>query len=185
METATDEGQGQLVSTPTIDQTLAMVVESRAAVEAVIAGRTAEELTRPGADGWSAKDHLAHLAAWQRSLEALLAGASRAAAIGMGQDAYQRSDTDGLNEHIFAAHHDEPLEAVLTELRAAYQAVVVHLERMTTDDLYRPYRHYQPHESDPTDPRNDTPVLEWIAGNTWDHEPEHLEMIRAVLAADL
>jgi hypothetical protein len=181
MDTATDESPNQPESTRSIGEVLTLVVESRAAVEAAIAGRSPEELSRPGADGWSAKDHLAHIAAWQRSLEALLAGASRSAAIRMDDGAYQRSDTDALNAHIFAAHHDEPLDAVLTELRAAHEAVVAHLERMTTDDLYRPYRHYQPHEGDPTDPRNDEPVVEWIAGDTWDHEPEHLEAIRALL----
>jgi hypothetical protein len=183
MEEATTISVSQPPARPSIEQVRELVTASRREVERVIAGQPEERLTTPGSDGWSVKDHLAHLAAWQRSLAALLAGAPRHAALGLGKERYDRSDTDQLNEHILVAHRAEPLAAVLAEFRAAHDAVVAHLERMTTADLYRPYRHYQPSEADPTDPKNDAPVLEWIAGNSWDHEPEHVDAIRALLAA--
>jgi hypothetical protein len=183
MEDATTVSVSHPPARPSIEQVRELVAASRREVERVIAGQPEERLTTPGPDGWSVKDHLAHLAAWQRSLAALLAGAPRHGAVGLDKERYERSDTDQLNDHILAAHRAEPLAAVLSEFRAAYDAVVAHLDRMTTADLYRPYRDYQPGEADPTDPRNNAPVLEWIAGNSWDHEPEHVEMIRALLAA--
>ena len=46
------------------DQLLLEMKTARARVLDAVAGLTEEEITRPEIDGWSVKDHLAHLAAW-------------------------------------------------------------------------------------------------------------------------
>jgi hypothetical protein len=184
MDESTTVSLRQPPARPTIEQVRELFAASRREVELVIAGQPEERLITPGPDGWSVKDHLAHLAAWQRSLVALLSGTPRHAALGMDEESYRHTDTEQINDHILASHRDTPLSIVLAEFRAAYDDAVALLNRMSTADIYRPYRDYQPNETDPSDSWADSPVLDSIASNSWDHEPEHLEAIRAQLSSD-
>jgi uncharacterized damage-inducible protein DinB len=144
---------------------------TRAEVEAAIAGKDAAVLTRPGADGWSVKDHLAHLTAWQRSLIALLEGTSRSEALGIDEVAQEEeSGFVEVNALLHERVKDQPLDRVLAEFRQSRQDLLAVLHRFSDDDLYKPYSHYQP--NDP--PYNPDPVIGWIVGNTFGHEEEHL-----------
>ena len=57
---------------------LQAIERSWASLDDLVAGLREPELTRHGPDGWSVKDHLAHLAAWNLALVALLEGRDRA-----------------------------------------------------------------------------------------------------------
>jgi uncharacterized damage-inducible protein DinB len=151
---------------------------ARQEVEAAIAGQSEAVLTRPGPDGWSVKDHLAHLSVWQRSLIALLEGGSRPAALGI--DRVSQEEESGFAEINAVLHErtkDQPLAQVLAEFRQSRRDLLTVLDRMTDDDLYKPYSHYQP--NDP--PYNPDPVIGWIAGNTFGHEEEHLAWFAGLL----
>lgn len=55
-------------------------------------------LVAPGLfDGWSVKDHLSHVATWERSLAALLQGRPRYAAMNVDRHTYASGDTDAVN----------------------------------------------------------------------------------------
>jgi uncharacterized damage-inducible protein DinB len=151
---------------------------ARAAIEAAIAGKSEAVLTRPGADGWSAKDHLAHLSAWQRSLIALLEGRSRPAALGV-EDVTQEEESGfaDINARLHERTKDQPLDQALAEFRRSRQDLLTVLDRMTDEDLSKPYSHYQP--NDP--PYNPDPVIGWIVGNTYGHEEEHLGWFEELL----
>ena len=159
-------------------EVLARMAGARARVEAAIAGKGEGVLTRPGDDGWSVKDHLAHLSAWQRSLIALLEGGSRRAAMGVEEVSQEE---EGGFAAINAVLHERtkhlPLDAVLAEFRQSRQDLLAVLDGLSDEDLYRPYSDYQP--NDP--PYNPDPVIGWIAGNTFGHEEEHLEWFAALL----
>jgi uncharacterized protein (TIGR03083 family) len=157
---------------------LERMADARAKVEEAIAGKSEAVLTRPGADGWSVKDHLAHLSAWQRSLIALLEGKSRPAAVGI--DDLTQEEESGFEEINAVLHErtkDEPLDRVLAEFRKSRQDLLAVLDRMSDDDLYEPYSHFQP--NDP--PYNPDPVIGWIAGNTFGHEEEHFAWFEGLL----
>lgn len=121
-----------------------------------------------GQGRWAVKDHLAHVAAWELSLLALLDGEDRLTAMGAAGAA---DDTDAINEAIWLAHRDDSPEHALGAGRRAHEALMHRLGAMSDADLRRSYNHYQP--NDPRDPGDDRPVLEWVAGNTYEHYAEH------------
>src|SRR5437588_10496967 len=62
---------------------LQSIERSWASLDQLTEGLTEAQLARPGPAGWSVKDHIAHLAAWNLSLVALLEGRDRDAALGV------------------------------------------------------------------------------------------------------
>jgi len=148
-------------------------------LQAAIGAAPEDALTRPGEDGWSVKDHLAHLAAWERSLLALLRGEDRAAALGADPGSYRTVGIDALNAGIHQRAQTIPLADVLAEFRLGHERLLTTLDSLTDADLRRPYAAYQPH--DPEAPS--APVVGWVAGNTYEHYREHVGTIRALIDA--
>jgi len=129
----------------------------------------------PPKDGWGLNDHLAHIAAWELSLTALLTGGDRSAAVGVpaGDD----HDTDSVNAIIHQRLRGLTTAEVRALLRGTHAQLRDVLASLTDDDLVKPYSHYQPHEARDGDNR---PVIGWITGNTFDHVHEHLDAMRAL-----
>ena len=136
----------------------------------------ADGLELKGAGRWAVKDHLAHVAAWELSLLALLDGEDRRTAMGVPGAA---EDTDSLNEAIWLAHSLETPEQTLRFSRESHEKLMQRLGAMSDADLRRSYNHYQP--NDPRDPNDDRPVVDWVAGNTYEHYAEHIEWINQVI----
>jgi uncharacterized protein (TIGR03083 family) len=155
------------------------ILEDRRRLEVVLHGLSEDELSRPGADGWSIKDHLCHVAAWERSLTSLLKGERRWEAMGISEDVYVRADTDEMNDAIFAANRDHAAPQALAEFRRAHEDVIDALGYLSDEDLRRDYRHYQPDEAGD---RGGNPVFAWFRGNTFDHYAEHEAWIRRLRA---
>jgi hypothetical protein len=162
----------------TTENILRRINQSHARLEALYEELDAEALSRPGPEGWSLKDHLAHIAAWDGSLLGLLRGGGRLAAMGLDPAAGE-PELDALNETVYERYRGEPAEAVLAFARETHEQVLATVGAMSDADLMRPYSHYQP--DDP--PYNANPVFGWIAGNTFGHYDEHADYIEAVLAS--
>lgn len=164
-------------SPPTKTELLRRIDESRHRLDDLISTLSEPELTEPGDQGWSIKDHLAHLATWEDSLAALLEGRDRDAAIGLPPATMETGshDVDWINLRLFERHHRLPLPQVLDSYRAAHAHVLAALNRLSDADLLRPYAFFQPSADD------QRPVLGWIDGNTWEHYDEHLPWITAIL----
>jgi hypothetical protein len=126
-------------------------------------------------NGWSVKDHLAHVWAWEQSLLALLEGRDRNAAIGVpsGDD----QDIDAINELIRQQRQPMSLAAVQQALHESHAAVVAAIARLSDADLFKPYAAYQP-----TAPEIVDPVIGWIISNTYEHYVEHTAWIQALAA---
>ncbi len=157
---------------------LERIARTRAALEETVGSLSEAQLVAPGPDeGWSAKDHLAHLATWERGLAALLRRDPRYAAMGVDEQSYLSNETD-LNAIIYQRNKDRPPADVLDSLRQAQQELLAALAGLTDADLFKTYSHYQPDE-----PGEDSgaPILGWIAGNTYDHYAEHQAWIRALV----
>ena len=123
----------------------------------------------PGADGWSVKDQVAHVSAWERSLLALLTGESRATAIGFTADEYASADIDQMNARIVEAAADLSLAEALARAEVTHADLLAVLDRLSWEDLHQPYTHFQPNSQ----PDEDLPVIEWVLGNTVEHYAEH------------
>lgn len=133
------------------------------------------------AQGWSVKDHLVHLTAWERSMVYLLSGRPRHEGLGVEEAVYlkdKENEDDEINAVIQAQHKDLPLPTVLSRFREVHQQLLHALEPLTDADLQLPYRHYLPDEPGEGD---GPPVLNMIYGNSADHFTEHLEWIESLV----
>jgi uncharacterized protein (TIGR03083 family) len=163
----------------TKDDLLYHLSADRQQLEQAINGLSEEELTRPGPEGWSVKDHLAHIIVWERSGLALMAGEDRAAAVGIDRDFYENGETDAQNEILYQQHKDRSLDDVLAEFREVRAKTIEAVSQLSDEELHQPYSHFQP-----SDPSNQTPAIEVIIGNSTEHDLEHLEWIRGILEAN-
>jgi carboxymethylenebutenolidase len=150
---------------------LARVEQGWSEVQQAIAGRTADELVRPGPEGWSVREHLAHLAFWERqALFSYIGGRPATEVAGMDQAAL--ASFDAANAIVAARSASRSLEEVLAESREVHAALVAELAAHPLDAWLRPRF--------PDDP-DERPLILWIAGNTYGHYAEHAGYLRTLL----
>ncbi|MDQ3856823.1 MAG: ClbS/DfsB family four-helix bundle protein [Chloroflexota bacterium] len=151
--------------------------EARSKLERSLARLSDAELTLPGPHGWSVKDHLAHIVAWERSLLALMQRVPRHEAMGLDQETYESHDTDAINTELYERSKDMPLEDVLDELASSHQELLEQLERSSEEDLFE----YAPYANEPDGPK--VPLVAWVAGNTYEHYDEHRRWIEELVGS--
>lgn len=163
---------------------LAKINQSRARLEDSLGRLSESQLTRPGPDGWSIKDHLAHLAAWELGMAELLGRGDRFAAmqvetvfaLGHGED---EDLTDEINALIYQHHAGLSYAQVLAEFREVHRQMLDAINAFSDMDLYRAYSDYTPDGKGPQ-----APVINWIMGNTYEHYDEHTQYIQKLLQAE-
>jgi hypothetical protein len=129
------------------------------------------------AEGWTVKDHLVHLAAWERSMISFLKGRPRHEGLGVSADVYARDQDDEINETIYSATKDLTYEEAEAQLRSVHSELMQMLDQMSDEDLQKPYSHYLPDEGR----EDDSPALDRLYANTADHFREHLGWIRSLV----
>jgi hypothetical protein len=161
---------------------LRRIEAGRAELEAAIDSLDERQLTAiRDAQGWVVKDHLAHLAAWERSIVFLLQGRPRYEGLGVDEATYRTTEADGF-DRVNAAIRLQTAGQTLAETLAGFQAVhgelLATLDGLTDADLLRTYSSFAPDE-----PGEETgaPIVGWIVGNTYEHYEEHLDWIRELL----
>lgn len=165
---------------PTKDELHARITESWDKLERLVRSVRTDRLAVPGPDGWSVKDHIAHLAAWERSLLNLLQGLPRHSALDVSEADYLRHDNDFVNERIRESRGRWSLAQVVTDFQTVHDDLLEVLDRLTDEDLVRGYSDFLPDEPGPD---SGAPIVEWITENTCDHYDEHRVYIERVLAA--
>lgn len=135
-------------------------------------GRLSEaQLETPLDDGWSAKDHLAHLAAWERHLLlAHLQGRPAAESLDVDEATAAQYDIDTLNEIIYRRNQSRPANEVLAELRQIHAQVVTTLAQTPFERLMQPRY-----------PDRTNPLLDWVISNTYEHYQEHGAAIQTLV----
>ena len=92
-----------------------------ATLDKTVQGLSERELTEiRDPAGWSAKDHLMHVATWEQALLAKLDGRARHQALGLDASTDASEDWDALNASIFAATRDRSLRDVLEAVRSTH-----------------------------------------------------------------
>ncbi len=155
---------------------LSRIHHSRAALEQALGQLSDDQMTRHGPDGWSVKDHLAHLTAWEQGISALLQGRPRYAAMGVDEAIYLHGDEEQTNAMIYERNRERSLTDVMAAFEESHRQIIEVLEGMEEAGLLRPYSHYQPDESQES---QDSPVVYWVVGNTFAHYDEHRRSIEA------
>ena len=150
----------------TVADLLERIARERGALEQAVAGMSDDALVA-NSGGWSAKDQLAHVAAWERRLIGELQGDRAAEHFGL-DEADSTASADILNAMMYARHKDDPPTAVRAEFRESSEALRAVLAELSDADLMRPVR--------PEDPAVDT-LVELISLDTYAHYPEHVAAI--------
>jgi hypothetical protein len=159
------------------DELLDYIAEGYDEMNAFIGSLSPDEFTRLGEEGWSIKDHLAHLAAWEAGIVALLNHEPRWDAMGLSEDILEQNYAS-INDLIYERVTRLSADEVKAWFADAHTAMLNTLNRLTWEDLNRPYSDYGRHASLGADP-----VGAFVVGNTYGHYAEHIEWMRAILAA--
>jgi uncharacterized protein (TIGR03083 family) len=89
-------------------------------------------LSHAGADGWTVKDHLAHVAAWEHSLLALVQGHDRESAMGLSE---APGGIDDVNEAARKLHETDTADEALGYFRDSHTQLVAALAKLSDSDL--------------------------------------------------
>ena len=147
----------------TVAELLERITREREALERAVLSMSDDAFVAT-AGSWSAKDHLAHVAAWERRLLGEIQGDRVAERFGLDETVYETMNTDAFNAMLHARHRDDPPTAVRAEFRASGEALRTAISKLSDADLLQPVR--------PDDPDGET-LVDTIAWDTFTHYPEH------------
>lgn len=118
---------------------LARFDEAWSTLDETVRGLDETELTGPrDPAGWSAKDHLMHVAVWEQAFLAKLDGRARHEALGLDATTEGSSDWDALNARIFAATCHRPAGDVLDTLRRTHEKMRAEIAALATGGAAAP-----------------------------------------------
>lgn len=146
-------------------------------LQRVLAPLDETQLSRPGPEMWAIKDHLNHLAGWERGVAWLLSGRSRFEGMGVTQEEWGALEMDQVNNLIYERSRERTGAEALAALRDAHQDMLDALAPMGDADLLRPYTDFDPQ----AERFAGRPIINWIVGDTFEHFEEHLEYVRLLL----
>ncbi len=129
------------------------------------------------AQGWTVKDHITHLAAWEQSMVSLFQGRPRHEGLGVSAALYESDAIDAINAAIRERHKDVSLAEARGLLADAHRQTLAALDALTFDDLFKPYSHFLPDERGDDD---GSPIIGRLRGNTFGHYAEHLPWMTAI-----
>lgn len=126
-------------------------------LEALLASFSDDESIQPGRFGeWSVKDMLAHITFWEQRLIAYVNGA-RESLIQPDED--EQAAIDRINAGVQADNRDRPLAEVRAAFDESYRQTLALAESLSADDLA------------------DEVFYNLLAGDTFEHYREHIEML--------
>jgi hypothetical protein len=148
---------------------LGLIRSERETLEAMLDQLSETQMTQPSVENaWSVKDILAHITDWEKRMvqwieESLQGKTPERPASGMAWN-----DLDELNEQIYLANKNRPLNEVLADFHDSYQQSLKVIEALAEEDLLDPNRFEW---------REGNPLWPMVAANTWEHYREHREAI--------
>jgi hypothetical protein len=156
------------------DELLQRIKDDREQLQRVISALTVEQASEMDlGNGWTVKDHLAHVSAWEGRVLATLNNLPAYEGLGIDRLTYESGTLDDWNEAVYNRQKLRPMEAVLEDYQSRFGALTVALLVLSEADLRRRF--------DPDNPRSG-PLLAHIAGNTFEHYAEHSEWLTRDLA---
>lgn len=158
------------------EEMIARITRAWEDLERTVGNVSDEQLTvAKDTAGWSAKDHLAHLTAWERSMLVLLRDRQpRYVGLGISQSDAETDDDDAINVLIHEHDRNRSLAEIEAERQTVHRALIETLEHLSEEDLMRPCAYFVPGASN-------EPVYGFVNGNTWGHIEMHRPWIEELL----
>jgi hypothetical protein len=125
---------------PTNVVLLDAATRERETLSEMLAGLTREQLLWLGAYGWSAKDHVAHLAEWERMLFSWYDAGWRGKSPAVPGEGYTWATLSDLNQRIFDQYRDAQLERVMADWHDTSRRLIALTEATSEADLFTPGR---------------------------------------------
>jgi hypothetical protein len=124
------------------EELLREIERERAALDATLARLTPRQMTKPGVTpgGWSVKDILSHLVAWQQMNLDWYAAGLRGEKPAMPAPGFTLRELPRLNQMIFRKHHRRSLKAVLADYHVYHERVVALIRTLPDADLVTLHR---------------------------------------------
>jgi hypothetical protein len=116
-----------------------LMVESgkqRDALGAMLGGLSRDQMLWTGAYGWSAKDHVAHLAEWERLFFSWYDTALRGEEPAVPAPGFTWATIDGLNRLIYDRHRDDQLEHVMADWQMTSRQLINLAQGISEADLF-------------------------------------------------
>ena len=136
--------------------------------ERLLSSLTNEQMTTPTLNGgWSVKDNIAHLVAWQQRTINLLQAVRDNREL---PDPTPNMSEDEVNEMFYQQHKSLPLDKVLDDLHTVQQQTLILLQSLSEEDLNKPIAWLE-----------NRPVVQWVIGNNSSHYQEHTHYIQTWL----
>lgn len=165
------------MGTPTNKQELLNEIETaHQDMMRLLAAMSDDELTAPTLDGgWSPKDALSHILAWEKMAMDWLTRSVQGEHVQRfipgflyDTEAEREPTMERLNTFLFERDQNRPLADVLQDFRATHKAFFELVAQTDEQDIFDPHRFAW---------RNGSPALDMIAANTIDHYREHGDAI--------
>jgi hypothetical protein len=121
-------------------QLLTATEKERDALQVLLSRLSPEDMVRPGAYGWSAKDHVAHLSEWERMLFGWYEAGWRGEEPAVPAEGYTWASMDALNQRLFERHRDDPPAHVLADWQQTARQLQLLAEQVSEADLFTPNR---------------------------------------------
>lgn len=125
------------------------------------------------AAGWTVKDHVMHLAVWEKRLAGILTRQHFPEAMGIPPEVWEQ-DVNTINAFLQQRDRHLSWETVMAALQESHALASQEIAALTDADLLRPFHHYQP------DYDYEEPVKEWVMNNTFKHYARHLSWMREI-----
>jgi uncharacterized damage-inducible protein DinB len=143
----------------TRDEVLRLVRDGRAELDAALARIPEERTEEPLLDGgWSAKDLMAHVTHWEMAFLGNL-GEPPPPVLNQG-------GADATNRAVYEHHRARRLADVRREFEETHRRLVERVSQFDDDGL----------NAKPM-PDQDRVVWQYVAGETWEHYPEHVAQL--------
>jgi hypothetical protein len=163
----------EIAGTPkTKEDLLARILADWTALLTVVEVLSQNQMLATDPGGWAVKDHLSHLAFWERYLMFHhLRGRASHLVLQIDQDICQQMDEDQINALIFERSRNHSVSYVLEDLHQTHEELLAALAAANFADFEKP---------GPQDDMVKRPLIESVASNTYEHYQEHLRTIREV-----
>jgi uncharacterized protein (TIGR03083 family) len=155
---------------------LLRIDRSYAALEQTIGQLKEAQMTTPIDGSWSAKDLLAHVAAWQQvMLRFHVGGQPFEAVTRLSNVPYGPTPVDQINEAFYERDKDLPLAEVLQAFRAGHQQLLATLDKMSEAELFRTYTPAG------RGPDSTGQLIDWVIGDSYEHYDEHRDTMQRLI----